>query len=110
MKMPSFEVTENERIGTGQGHVQAAAVTLPAAQQRSRGGLDVDHARLLVLGGALPDLGMLALDPDDARRPAHGDGPAIQVDISPAQRQQFTAAHPGVGQDVPGDVVRAVAG
>jgi hypothetical protein len=53
---------------------------------------------------------MLALDPDDARRPAHGDGPAIQVDISPAQRQQFTAAHPGVGQDVPGDVVRAVAG
>jgi hypothetical protein len=100
--VPVFEITEHQGLIPGQGQSQAAALTPPRLQHGHGPGVDVDHPpRPPGLRHLLPDLGTLTIVADHAHGSLDADRASLQVGVPPAQRQQLTAPHAGVGQRVP---------
>src|SRR5690606_37933118 len=94
------EVTEDVGVLAYELHPYGATGFPPCSQYLHGGGVEVDDAGLAGFGGA-DDGGSLAGGEDDPDGPFDAEGGPVEVDVRPADADEFAASEAGVDEDVP---------
>ncbi len=97
----AFVISERHRGVTGVRQRHAPPLPAMGAQHGHGRVVQVDNPWPACLGRPLDYSRALPGGAEHPSRPADRNRPGVQVDVTPAQRQQFPAAHPGHGEHRP---------